>query len=59
VVNDLVHLRSDDGWQLQKSSYRKLRLMPSMVADELRQYGFSIEVDEPIGRMHAIVACKG
>lgn len=59
VVNDLVHLRSDDGWQLHKSSYRKLRLMPSMIADELRQLGFSVEVDEPINRMHAIVACKG
>ena len=59
VVNDLVHLRTDDGWQLHKSSYRKLRLMPSMIADELRQSGFSVEIDEPINRMHAIVACKG
>jgi len=59
VVNDLVYLRSDDGWQLHKSSYRKLRLIPSMIADELRQCGFSVELDEPINPMHAIVASKG
>lgn len=57
-VSDLVYLRSEDGWQLHKSSYRKLRLRPSSIADELRQFGFSVEVDAPISKMHTIVACK-
>lgn len=58
VVNDLVHLRSDDGWQLHKSSYKKLRLAPSSITDELRHLGFSVVVDAPIHRMQTIVARK-
>lgn len=58
VVTDLIHLRTDAGWQLQKSSYRKLRLSPSWVADMLRGAGYVIEVDAPIGRMQTVVACK-
>lgn len=58
VVTDLIYLRTDAGWQLQKSSYRKLRLSPSWVADMLRGAGYVIEVDAPIGRMQTVVACK-
>lgn len=58
VVNDLVHLRSDTGWQLHKSSYKKLRLLPSKIADELRALGFLVEIDEPINRMQTVVARK-
>lgn len=58
VVTDLIYLRTDAGWQLQKSSYRKLRLAPSWVAGMLRQAGYSVQVDAPIGRMQTVVACK-
>jgi len=58
VVTDLIHLRSEAGWQLQKSSYRKLRLAPSWVVDMLRGAGYSVEFDAPIGRMQTVVACK-
>lgn len=58
VVTDLIHLRTDTGWQLQKSSYRKLRLAASWVADMLREAGYLVEVDAPIGRMQTVVACK-
>jgi SAM-dependent methyltransferase len=56
VVNDLVHVREAKGWTLRKSSYRKLRLRPAALADELRNLGLTIKRNEPLGRMHAIVA---
>jgi SAM-dependent methyltransferase len=58
VVNDLVHVRDGDSWSLRKSSYRKLRLAPAAVADELRGIGFTIRRNESAGRLHAIVAAK-
>lgn len=58
VVNDLVHIRGDDGWTLHKSSYRKLRLAPAGIAAELEELGFLIHRSEPSSRMHAISARK-
>lgn len=57
-VTDLVHVRTDTGWQLHKSSYRKLRLAPPWIVDALQRAGFSIEADTPIGRMQTVVAYK-
>jgi SAM-dependent methyltransferase len=56
VVNDLIYLREGDGWRLNKSSYRKLRLSALEIAAELRDLGFVVLRDEPAGRLHAIVA---
>lgn len=58
VVNDLVHVRSDEGWKLHKSCYRKLRLNSGSVAEELRQIGYSVEAEISVNRMQAIVARK-
>jgi SAM-dependent methyltransferase len=58
VVNDLIHVRENGGWTLYKSSYRKLRLSPSAQVAELVRIGFSVDHDQPIGRMHAISARK-
>lgn len=58
VVNDLIHVRTEDGWTLLKSSYRKLRLKPSDVTAELNAVGFTVEHDRPCGRLHAIVGRK-
>ncbi|MFO1073442.1 MAG: class I SAM-dependent methyltransferase [Geminicoccaceae bacterium] len=57
-VNDLIYQRCNEGWRLHKSSYRKLRLDPALVAEELRQLGFVIEVETAVQRMQAIVAHK-
>lgn len=47
-VHDLVHTKDSGGtWQLGKSSYRKLRLSPGWVADELRAAGFTVAPPEP------------
>ena len=56
TVNDLIYVRDDDGWQLRKSSYRKLRLSPVQVAEELSSAGFTIDRSGPSGSFHAIVA---
>lgn len=58
VVNDLVHARTETGWELHKSSYRKLRLPPAAVVEEARALGFTVETDRSVARMHAIVARK-
>ncbi len=42
-VHDVIHTRNTDGaWQLGKSSYRKLRLSPALVAEQLREAGFAV-----------------
>lgn len=57
-VHDLVHRRTiEGGWELRKSSYRKIRLSPAWVTTQLREQGFI--VDEPtLGprRMYVISA---
>lgn len=40
IVHDLVHTRTDAGFELRKSSYPKLRLAASDVCDWLRAAGF-------------------
>jgi SAM-dependent methyltransferase len=58
VVTDLIHVRTDEGWALHKSSYRKLRLAPSSQVAELERIGFTVDHDRLAGRMHAISARK-
>lgn len=59
TVSDLVHIREGEDWSLHKSSYRKLRLAPSTVGEELERLGFAIERSAvSTGRMHAIVVRK-
>ena len=58
VVNDLIHVRHGRTWEFHKSSYRKLRLAPAAVAEELVSLGFLIEHNGMAGRMNAIVARK-
>lgn len=48
-VHDLVHRREGAGWTLHKSFYRKLRLAPEWLADELRAAGFD-GVDSSVDR---------
>jgi 2-polyprenyl-3-methyl-5-hydroxy-6-metoxy-1,4-benzoquinol methylase len=41
-VHDLVHRRTDDGWRLHKSFYRKLRLPQGWVDAELARAGLRV-----------------
>lgn len=57
-VHDLVYRRDGAGWTLHKSYYRKLRLAPQWVADELRRAGFDdVRVDTNAGLV-TIIATK-
>ncbi|KUZ66214.1 hypothetical protein WI36_25610 [Burkholderia ubonensis] len=58
VVTDLVHVREAGSWTLRKSSYHKLRLSPDALSDELTRLGFTVRTNEPLGRMHALIAQK-
>ena len=58
LVHDLIHTRNGDGWRLDKSCYRKLRLTPKDVVRELKALGFKITFDGPKSRMWAIAALK-
>ena len=58
VVHDLIHSRTADGWDLRKSSYRKLRIAAEEVVQQLRALGFEIGANGPAARMWAICAQK-
>jgi hypothetical protein len=57
-VTDLVHTREASGWLLNKSSYRKLRLAPVVLAEKLANLGLKVVRNEPLGRMHMLAATK-
>ncbi len=58
VVHDLIHVRTGTEWALHKSSYRKLRLAPKWVCDELTAAGLRVQRNEQAGRLWAITALK-
>jgi SAM-dependent methyltransferase len=58
VAHDLIHVRNGSEWALHKSSYRKLRLAPKWVCDQLTAAGFRIGKNEQAGRIWAITATK-
>jgi predicted P-loop ATPase len=58
LVTDLIHVRDGERWNLQKSSYRKLRLSPSTQIAELERTGFTIDHNGAGNRMHTICARK-
>lgn len=57
-VHDLIHTRDGERWNFQKSSYRKLRLSSTGVANQLEDAGFAVIVDEPMGRLSGLLAKK-
>jgi SAM-dependent methyltransferase len=58
VVHDLVHIRQNMGWSLNKSSYRKLRLGIAWVHEELSRVGFDILSEDLSGRLIGLAAIK-
>lgn len=59
-VHDLLHRKTPEGgWELRKSSYRKIRLAPAWVATQLSEQGFTVDKPE-LGprRMYVISARK-
>lgn len=46
MVHDLLHIRVGEEWELRTSSYPKLRLAPSWLAQQCRTAGLKIRHDE-------------
>jgi hypothetical protein len=58
VVHDLVYVREDSGWSLNKSSYRKLRLGVAWVREELSRAGFDMLWEDLSGRLIGLAAVR-
>lgn len=58
TVHDLIYVRAEDVWRLNKSSYEKLRLASSWVMDALRNTGFTRVQEGPAARLFLAVAQK-
>lgn len=59
VVHDLVHERTQDGWQTRVSHYRKIRLAPNLLIASLGSNGFSVRRATGTRGMVRLVARKG
>lgn len=57
-VHDLVYEKSNDGWKLNKSFYRKLRLSQQWVEKQLKNAGFDNIVSQADKGMVTIMATK-
>ncbi|HNL03079.1 MAG TPA: hypothetical protein PKJ30_18345, partial [Leptospiraceae bacterium] len=40
IVSDLIHQKSGSGWQQKVSSYRKLKIDPTVLDQQIRARGF-------------------
>ncbi len=57
-VHDLVYTRKNDAWELQKSSYLKLRLSFDWTVQKLKEAGFTIKSGSVDKGMITIIAGK-
>ncbi|MCX9010628.1 MAG: methyltransferase domain-containing protein [Candidatus Methanoperedens sp.] len=57
-VNDMIYMRSKDGWKLDVSCYRKLRIPMEWVRRELLELGFTICLYENNKGMITVIAGK-
>ncbi|AYD48339.1 class I SAM-dependent methyltransferase [Arachidicoccus soli] len=58
LVTDLLHAKTDAGWQQMVSSYYKIRINESWLIKLLKNIGFDILVHETVNRMIIIIAQK-
>ena len=58
VVHDLVYIRHGEGWSLNKSTYRKLRLGIDWIGRELSKAGFAVVFQDSSTRLIAVAAAK-
>ncbi|NJD52863.1 MAG: methyltransferase domain-containing protein [Candidatus Methanoperedens sp.] len=57
-VNDIIYRKSKDGWKMDVSCYRKLRIPPEWVTKELSGLGFTIARYENNKGMITVIAGK-
>jgi ubiquinone/menaquinone biosynthesis C-methylase UbiE len=58
LVTDLFYERTQSGWSFHKSSYRKIRIAPSAVAEELRRAGLMVTFRDIIAGFQILAAVK-
>jgi len=58
LVTDLFYERNQSGWTFHKSSYRKIRIAPGAVADELRAAGLQVTFRDMITGFQILAAVK-
>ena len=58
TVHDLLYQRDGGSWRLHAGSYRKLRLAPQWVGQQLNSLGLAVERDTVPGGMVRVVARK-
>jgi ubiquinone/menaquinone biosynthesis C-methylase UbiE len=58
LVTDLFYERTQSGWAFHKSSYRKIRIAPSAVAEELRGAGLMVTFRDVIAGFQILAAVK-
>jgi SAM-dependent methyltransferase len=58
TIHDLIYIRQDGAWTLNKSSYPKLRLSPKWLTQELIAAGLIVEFQGVAGRLLQITARK-
>ena len=57
-VTDLLHEKINGAWTQKVSSYEKVRIPPIELQDFIENHGFEIKLNEPVNRMHTIIAVK-
>lgn len=58
LVHDLIHVRDGDGWQLHKSAYRKLKLPPAWIRDQLMSVGLRPHFEQTVRGMTVLAATR-
>lgn len=57
-VSDLLYEKINGDWTQRVSTYGKVRIAPKSVVEILEKNGMKIQLNEPINRMHTIIARK-
>ncbi|MCI0751496.1 MAG: class I SAM-dependent methyltransferase [Flammeovirgaceae bacterium] len=57
-VTDLLYEKAETGWNQKVSSYKKIRINPSVIVQQLSNIGMTIKVNEVLNRLHTIIASK-
>ncbi len=56
LVHDILHQRTQEGWQTRVSHYRKLRLLPEPLIASLESHGFNVRREVGMQGMVRLVA---
>jgi SAM-dependent methyltransferase len=57
-VHDIIYRRTHDQWDLKKSFYKKIRIAPQWIREELQSLGFTIETFDILDAVVCIIARK-